>query len=518
MCRSVLRFAVRCLAVFLFTSDTSKAEVSCTDDPGMCQLMSTNKDSAEDRRAYYPQSQQDLVSGEVPLDILSSPAFQSNLGSLSDSNVPLWLFMGLGLDKMPETVALYHGPSGFAVTLAPSQVNFNEDGTMIDIASGGNLQMQKASKQLSQTVAAGAQPTSRKKSAWQLQTQQQAAAWPQKTKAYNTFQSGALTPQRNYASGQTPQGVRQPQNSGKVKTFGLGFGNQVNSNTQLTAGVMVPSMGEQASSPNVWSSSASKMNQNKPTMPNQAVPYSLTFTKQPLTMQQYQTSLPVGPANNQKFGTVSIEQKQYLSQGAYKQGSKNTLQSTPPGAPVSRLGRGRYHFQQPQPQAAAAAIQTRPNVSPSKAASMPPAQLSGQPFQPGTAQSLLQDAQRQRNGAAKTTPPQQLLSPQQTLADGSTEASSKSTQALSTPQQQRGANTALNSTQGPIAPEQAAAPEQAGKGLTAAPTSAAKEEGTLAAGTPSTESIATTAAQTPATHKPLTEQQEALRKVGIMRR
>lgn len=515
MRRFVLRFAVRCLAVAILTSDTANADVSCTDDPGnsMCQFMSGNKGSIEDRRAYYPQSQQDPVSGETSLDMFSSPAFQSSLGSLYDNSMPLWLFMGLGLDKRPETVALYHGPSGFAVTLAPLQANLNEDGNVGDIASGSNQQVQKASKQLSQIVAAGAQPTSQKKSAWQFQTQQQMAARPKNTNAYNTFQSNALMPQRSSAPAQPIQGVKQPQSLGKAKPPGLGFAHQGNSNTQFSAAAMVPSSaGQQGTSQSTWLSPGNKINQAKPSLPNQAAPNLVTVMKQPTTMQQYQQSFPVGSATNQKFATTPAEQKQYLQQSLYQQGITNGLQNSPPVAPRQPVGPGQYHFQQQQHQAAAVTTQTRPNFSPNNVATAPQGQLPGQQSQTTIPQSLVPDAQRQQNGAPKTTLPQQLSSPQQTLTGASTKASPKSAEALSTQQQQRGDNATLNSTQGP------AVPEQAGKAATAAPTNAAKEEGSLTAGTPPNESIATTVAQTPATQKPLTEQQEALRKVGITSR
>ncbi|KAL1435460.1 hypothetical protein MTO96_000135 [Rhipicephalus appendiculatus] len=342
MCRLVLRFAAHCLAIVIFTSDASKADVSCADDPGnsMCQFMSTNKGSVEDRRAYYPQSQQDPVPGAMSLDMFSSPAFQSSLGSLSDSNMPLWLFMGLGLDKSPETVALYHGPSGFAVTLAPSQVNLNEDGTVGDISSGSNQQMQKASKQLSQVL-------------------------------------------------QTP-----------CRVLSL-----------------------------------------------------------------------LHPAS-------------LLGRGSTLSNSRSIKQQ------LSPLKRDQIFLQAMSP----------PHRKANSLANHPRQELR---------RSFSPDAQSQQNGATKTTLPQQLFSPQQTLTGASTKPSSTSTEALPTPQQQLGANPPLNSTQEPTAPE------QAGKAATAAPTNAAKEEGSLTAGTPSSESTATTVAQTPATQTPLTEQQEALRKVGI---
>lgn len=513
MCRFALRLAARCLVIAIFTPGTAKADVSCTDDPEniMCQYLSNNKGSIQDRRGYYPQSRQqvDSVPGSMSLDMYSSPTFQSSLGSFSENDMPLWLFMGLGLDRRPETVALYHGPSGFAVTLAPSEVNLNEDKNVGNFASGSNQQIPKASKQLTQVVTAAAQTTGQKNNVWQFQAQQPMAVWPKNIKAYNNFQNDRLMPSSNSAPAQPVQGVRQPQSLVQAKRQGLGY--QGNPIVKLTAGSMVPSSaGQPATSPNMRSSPKSKMNQGNQIVLNLATAGSLPFTKQPTYMPRFQQSFPVDSARNQKFGAASAEQKQYSPQGAYQQGTTNGLQTAPPMVTRQPVMPGQLTFQQPKRPAAVTA-QTTASFSPSKAVAGPQGQLPGQQPPATIPQSPVPD----QNGVAKTTLQQQFSSAQQALTGGSTKPVAQSTETLPAQQQQGAANPPQNSTQAP------GITEQLGQAATAAPTNIAKQEGSLTASTATNESVAsgtTAALQTTATQKQPTEQQQTSKTPGITSR
>ncbi|XP_049518443.1 uncharacterized protein LOC125943332 isoform X1 [Dermacentor silvarum] len=535
MCWFALRFAARCLAIAIFTVDTSKADVSCTDDPGntMCQVLSSNKGNIEDRRGYYTEGQQDPVNGPMSLEMLSSSSFQSPLDSLSENDMPLWLMSALGLDKRPDTVTLYRGPSGFVVNLLPPQTNLYEDGTIGDFASGNNQQMPKASRQLTQMATAGAQPASRKKVPWQYQTQQQKAVQPKGTKAYSPVQSYAVMPLRNSVPTRKVQAANPQQSSAQPKLQSFGFGLQGNAITKWAAGAgtMGPqSAGQQATAQQMWLNAQRKMhdasrNQNRPSQStlmagvggnqekqigtNSAMGQPVPSMRQPTTAQWFQQPFPGDSARNQRFGTVSAEPKQRLPQGAYLQAATNGLQSTTPTVPLPPFGPGQYPFQHSQRQAAVTAP-TSPNASPSQIVTGMQDQMSGYQSQTNP-QSIGPDAERQQNGGTKTTMQQQFPSSQQILAGASTQQSSPSSAALATPQQQRDANVAQNSTQGPALSAQVA------NGVTAAPTEAAKQEGSSTAGTPTNESVAPgmTAAQTPTTQKQLTEQQEALRRVGI---
>ncbi|XP_075535249.1 uncharacterized protein LOC142570817 [Dermacentor variabilis] len=534
MCRFALRFTACCLAVAIFTVDTSRADVSCTDDPGnsMCQVLSSNKGSIEDRRGYYPEGQQDPLNGPMSLDMLSSSSFQSPLDSLSENDMPLWLMSGLGLDKRPDTVALYRGPSGFVVNLSPSGSNVYQDGTIGDFASGNNQQMLKGSRQLAQMATTGAQPASRQKFHWQYQSQKQKAVQPKNMKAYTPVQSNAVVPQRNSLPITKIQGANQPQSFAQAKLQSLGFGLQRNAITKWAAGTVAmvpPNAGQQATAQPMWLNAERKMNgvprnqnklsqsallagvggnQEKQIGTNSALVQPRPSVRQPTTAQRFQQSFPVDSARNQWFGTVSAEPKQRLPQGAYLQAATNGLQSATPTVPRQPFGQGQYPFQQSQRQADVTAP-TNLNASPSQIVTGTQGQMSGHQSQTTIPQSVGPDAERQQTGGTKTPLQQQFPSSQHTLAGGTTQQTS---QALSAQQQQGDANVAQNSTQGP------AVSAQVSNAATAAP--AAKQENSFTAGTPTSESVSpgTTAALTPTAQKQLTETQEALRRVGITRR
>nr|XP_054933318.1 uncharacterized protein LOC126542574 isoform X2 [Dermacentor andersoni] len=501
----------------------------------MCRVLSSNKGNIEDRRGYYSEGQQDPLNGPMSLEMLSSSTFQSPLDSLSENDMPLWLMSGLGLDKRPDTVALYRGPSGFVVNLSPSGSNFYEEGTIGDFASGNNQQMLKGSRQLTQVARTGAQPASRKKFPWQYQSHKQKAVQPKGMKAYTPVQSNAVMPQRNSLPITKIQGANQPQNFAQTKLQSLGFGLQGNAITKWAAGTVAmvpPNAGQQATAQPMWLNDERKMNgvprnqnklsqsallaglggnQEKQIGTNSALVQLAPSVRQPTTRQPFQPSFPIDSARNQWFGMLSAEPKQRFPQGAYLQAATNGLQTATPTVPRQPSGPGQYPFQESQLQAAATAP-TNLNASPSQIATGTQGQMSGHQSQTTIPQSVGPEAERQQNGGTKTTLQQQFPSSEHTLAGGTTQQSSQNSQALSAQQQQGDANVAQNSTQGPAVSAQVA------NAVTAAP--AAKQESSFTAATPTNESVApgTTAALTPTAQKQLTETQEALRRVGITRR